>query len=116
MIQKPDLGPRSALRVIVLGFLLAAVAAGCGKGVTKPTPLPPLSRVVISEGSDTTVVADTLQVGGSLQFGATVYDQNGAPVATSALSWTSTAPAVCTVISSGRATGMGEGEARLIVT
>ncbi len=116
MIVRSDLGPRTALRPLFLGFLLAAVAAGCGKGVTKPAPLPPLSRVVISEGSDTTVVADTLQVGGSLQFGATAYDQSGAPLANPPFSWTSTAPAVCTVISSGRATGVGEGEAQLIVS
>src|SRR2546426_53236 len=42
---------RAALVVLVATLL----AAGCGKGVVRPIPLPPLSRVVIAQGGDTTV-------------------------------------------------------------
>jgi photosystem II stability/assembly factor-like uncharacterized protein len=94
----------------------AAIAGGCGKGVTKPFILPPLSRVVIAQGGDTTVVTDTLKVGFALQFTAVAFDTGGAPVPAAPLAWSSSQPAIFGVTASGRATGLGEGRGLIVVT
>src|SRR2546426_7839675 len=102
---------RAALVVLVATLL----AAGCGKGVVRPIPLPPLSRVVIAQGGDTTVVADTLKVGFTLQFTAKAFDLGGNPVPGAPLAWGSTVPAVFDVSPSGLLTGLEEGEGLLRV-
>jgi len=111
-----DSRPHCVWRPVVAAALVAAtLAAGCGKGVTRPIVVPPLSRVVIAAGGDTTVVADTLLVGGTLQFLATAFDTGGSPVPGAPLHWSSTEPAIFGVTSSGRVTGLGEGQALLVV-
>ena len=104
---------RRCARAAVLAA--AVLAAGCGKGVTRPIVIPPLSRVVIAQGGDTTVVADTLLVGGTLQFTATAFDTGGSPVPGAPLRWSSIEPAIFGVTSGGRVTGLGEGQALLVV-
>src|SRR5262245_50415926 len=65
-----------------LGLLaVALLAAGCSGGGGSSIVIPPLSRVVISFGGDTTVVADTLNVGLNEDFDAIAYDLSGNPVA-----------------------------------
>jgi hypothetical protein len=98
-------------------LLAAAVAvSGCEGGVNSPLVIPPLSRVVIAQAGDTTVVADTLNTGGNLQFTAIAFDPNGFPVPGLPLAWSSSVPGVFAVSPSGLVTAAGEGQALLIVT
>jgi photosystem II stability/assembly factor-like uncharacterized protein len=92
--------------------LLAATAilAGCSnKSPVKPATKP-LSRVVLSAH------ADTLTVGGQLQFVATAYDTNDVATGEVSIFWQSTDPAVCRVTGSGLVTAMGEGSAFVIAS
>lgn len=117
MASNRDSGlPRVARAASAVVMLLAAIAAaGCGnKTLVAPIVLPPLSRVVIAVGGDTTVVADTVKTNATLQFTAVAYDTLGAPVAAAAAYWTSTNPDVFTVDGSGRVSGKAEGAALLI--
>lgn len=102
-------------RALLLPAAAALFLAGCGEDspVAPEPPLPPLSRVVIALGADTLVAGDTLAVGQSLQFSATVYDTGNAVVATS-VAWSSSNPGVFTVNGAGRVTGAGEGGALLV--
>ena len=98
-----------------LGLLAAALlAAGCGNDSSTSIVIPPLSRVVISIGGDTTVVADTVSAGLHLDFDATAYDLSGTPVAGLPFTWRSTNSLVFAVNRDGRVLGVGEGEALLI--
>jgi photosystem II stability/assembly factor-like uncharacterized protein len=93
---------------------VALLAAGCSGGGGSSILIPPLSRVVISLGGDTTVVADTLNVGIHLEFNATAYDLSGNPVSGLPFTWRSTNPLVFAVNRDGRVLGVGEGDALLI--
>ena len=53
--------------------------------------------------------ADTVNVGQTAQFTATLIDLHGNPVSGPAVTWTSSAPAVATVDASGLATGVSPG-------
>jgi photosystem II stability/assembly factor-like uncharacterized protein len=101
---------RAGLCLLALGLL----AAGCSGGGSSSILVPPLSRVVISLGGDTLVVADTLDVGIHVDFDATAYDLSGNPVAGLPLTWRSTVQQVFAVNRDGRVLGVGEGRALLI--
>ncbi len=110
-------GIRAAGAAAAIAPLLVVLAlAGCGKKTPfKPVPLPLLSRVVMSVGADTTVVADTVKVGATLQFSAVAYDTGGSAVQGTLFTWSSSDPGVFTVDGSGRVTARGEGGALLFV-
>ena len=105
---------RATAGALVLCAALAVTLSGCSETVDPVTPmvLPPLSRIVIALGADTTVVADTLNLGGGLTFSATIRDTGNA-VVNAPPTWTSSNPAVFTVNSAGGVSGVGEGSARL---
>ncbi len=107
---KPDRTRRPlGLLVLLLGL---APLAGCDCTSTLPvvpSPLPPLSAVVVSPASD------TLRVGESRQFTAVAYDTLGQPVGGAVFAWTSGDPGVFTVTKAGRVTGVGDGLALLVV-
>jgi uncharacterized protein YjdB len=67
------------------------------------------SRVVISP------VADTMAVGGSVQFSATTFDSNGNQIS-AGVAWSSSAVGVATVNGSGLAAGVGAGVTSIIAT
>jgi len=116
--MKIDLNPRliSARAAAVFALLAAAIlAAGCGGGGATSIVVPPLSRVVISLASDTTVVADTLNIGVHQDFDAIAYDLSGNPVPGLPFTWRSTQSAVFAVNRDGRVLGIGEGDALLVV-
>jgi photosystem II stability/assembly factor-like uncharacterized protein len=98
---------------IALGAILAM--AGCSSSPTTPIVVPPLSRVVIAFGADTTVVADTIGVGFTQQYSATPFDQSGNPVPGMPLAWRTTSAVVLRSNNAGRVLGVGEGGALLIV-
>jgi photosystem II stability/assembly factor-like uncharacterized protein len=87
-----------------LAAALAVASAGCGKSnPTAPTPMPPLSAVIL------TPVTDTLQVGQFAKFTATALDTLGAVVGNATFSWTSSNPNVFTVDGFGQVHGRSEG-------
>src|SRR5580765_3104574 len=112
-IHVPSIRART-LSCLALGIcLLPALGCSTNSNPAAPVMLPPLSRVVISLASDTTVTADTLQIAQSHTFAATVRDTGNAIVNTT-VGWSSTNLNVFTVSSSGVAVGHGEGGAWLI--
>jgi photosystem II stability/assembly factor-like uncharacterized protein len=93
-----------------LAFLLLLAALGPVGGCdctrtnpVAPTPLPPLSAVVVTPASD------TLRVGEDDQLVAVALDTLGAPVAGAGFTWTSGDPSVVSVSAAGRITGVGDG-------
>ena len=108
---------RATAGALLLGLALIFAVAGCSSSddPTNPFVLPPLSRIVIALGSDTTVVADTLALGGGLTFSATIHDTGNAVVPTTPI-WTSSNPAVFTVNSAGGVSAIGEGSAWLFAS
>ena len=97
---------RSALRLVLL--LALAPIGGCECTSTLPvvpSPLPPLSVIVISPATD------TLRVSEVVQFSAVAYDTLGAAVAGAGFTWTSGDPAVFTVTRAGRVIGVADGSA-----
>jgi photosystem II stability/assembly factor-like uncharacterized protein len=110
---RSSLGATLAAGAVAL--LLAAFAlVGCGKGPTAPAPLPPISRVVLSLGGDTTVVADTIRVGDTPLFVATAYDTAGVALPGVPFDWSSSSGSVFTVGTGGQVSAVGEGEALLV--
>lgn len=105
-----------AWTLVAAAFAVLALA-GCESSPTAPVPaLPPLSRVVISFAGDTTVTHDTLTIGSSATYAATIRDTGNA-VVSAAVQWTSSDPQVFSVIrATGVVTARGEGVAWLIVT
>src|SRR5262245_52896550 len=107
---------RTGAALIAAAALAAMLAVtGCSNSPTTPIVIPPLSRVVIAFGADTTVAADTLGVGITQQYSATPFDQSGNPVAGLPLAWRTTDAGVLRANNTGRVLGFGEGEALLIV-
>lgn len=85
----------------------------CGGGTTPPdtTPVDPpaLTRI------DLTAPVSSVAIGGTLQLTATPRDQSGR-VMTATLTWTSSAPAVATVTSTGLVTALTSGAATIQAT
>jgi DNA/RNA endonuclease G (NUC1) len=90
---------------IVAFSTLALACAGGGDGGTAPAPI--LSVVV-------TPALDTIPVGDSTVFTATVTDAKGAPAAGTTITWRSTNSAVATVSATGRVTGVTAGGSSII--
>ncbi|MBV6521942.1 MAG: hypothetical protein MNPFHGCM_02086 [Gemmatimonadaceae bacterium] len=90
--------------------LLGSACGGGGKGpditLTPPTP----TRI------DVTPAAVTLDVGGSQQLGATVYDQNGQTMFAQTPVWSSLNTGVVSVTASGFATAVGAGATKVSAT
>jgi len=115
MISFRLLRPFRLLAALAPGAALVALC-GCESTPTSPpTPLPPLSRVVISDDGDTTVTADTLAMGDAVAFTAAVYDTGNAVVITS-VSWSSSNSGVMSVAGNGTVTARGEGFAWLFAS
>jgi hypothetical protein len=96
---------------VVRGLTGAAIAVGalgawaCGEA-TKP--LPQVASVVV-----TSPIGARLAVGRTAQLVAVAHDGSGAALPSVAFSWTSSAPSVAEVSSSGLVTGRAEGTATI---
>ncbi len=119
MIRNLSEATRRAPAWLALAGVLGLAAAGCDSSPvpTQPVvPFPPLSRVVIALGADTTFAADTIDAGSQLLLSAEVRDTGNAIVTDPAPTWSSTNAAVARVSTSGAVTAVAEGEAWIIVT
>lgn len=93
--------------VLVLGLPFGAVSCGGDGGPTAPTP-PPATVTGLAITSST----DLLKINQSGTFTATATMSNGSTAIVTA-TWRTDNPAVATVDSSGRVTGMASGEASI---
>ena len=95
---------------LVLAFGLPFAVASCGGGDGSPTaPTPPPATVT---GLAITSSTDLLKISQAGTFVATATMSNGS-TATVAATWRTDNPAVATVDSNGRVTGVGSGEASI---
>src|SRR5262245_18862935 len=81
--------------VVLVGVITGGGCGGSdGNGINNP-PTPVLTSIGVS------LTTSTLNVGQSTTATATGADQNGAPIATGTVTWSSSATTVATVSSSG---------------
>ena len=98
---------RRATRFATLAFLAALAACG-GSDEPKPNPKPTTVATV-----RVTPQSSTVDVGLTLQLGATTVDALGAVVAGRTVTWASLQPAIATVSAAGLVTGVGAGSATI---
>jgi photosystem II stability/assembly factor-like uncharacterized protein len=102
---------RAALSFALILCLGALAVAGCGgDDGASPQPDDYYGSLVIAKA------ADTLRVGESITFSATVTDTAGQPVTNPRLTWTSSDPVVAEVDGGGRATGLREGTTVIVAS
>jgi hypothetical protein len=89
--------------------LFALVLAACGGDSTSP-PAPRLTTLTA------TVAAPSIVAGTTTTASVTGRDQQGQPIATGAVTWTSSSAAVATVDGAGTVTGVSAGNATLTAT
>ena len=107
-------GKRIVARVAT-GLSLLAILS-CGDSATAPpqTAPPPAPRPATVSVSPST--AELTAVGATVQLAADVRDQNGQPLAGTAVTWASSATSVATVNTSGQVTAAGNGTATITAT
>lgn len=98
---------RLSARALALA-MLALVAAGCSDD--SPTTPPELTTLTVTLPESSIVMGDTTTAA------ATGADQDGEPIATGTVTWSSTAEAVATVSAAGVVTGVGAGTAEIVAT
>lgn len=95
-----------SLSISVLASLAMMASLGCGGGSSFAKTAPPKTLSALAVSPATT----TLAVGASEQFNATAtYSDSSTAIVTSAVSWTSSAPGVATIDSSGMVRGVAAG-------
>ncbi|MGH2689143.1 MAG: YCF48-related protein [Actinomycetota bacterium] len=99
------------MAALLLGLSLVGFSGiSCSSSTDPSQPPVPLDSIYISSP------AETLVVGGSLQYGFVAFDTSGTLVPSPGLSWASTDPLVAAVDTRGRVTGIGEGTATITAT
>lgn len=109
--------PTIALRSLVKGgislfFALAISSCGDGGegGITPPSGPKPVATVVVSP------TTATIDVGGMVQFSATLLDAEGQTLSGRSITWSVSPPSVASISASGLATGSVGGEATVFAT
>jgi len=100
------------------GYLLLAAALACGGGgspnetgpSTPPTPTPVLTTINVA------LSVAQIQVGQTATATASGLDQNGAPIATGTVSWSSSNTNVAVIAQTGAITAVGAGTTQIIAT
>ena len=107
MMRRQSLWSRALLALAVLGVLAAGFAAcGGGSGGAGPAPVP--TTLTISPNGGTLNA-----VGATLQLAATVKDQNGQPIASPTVTWSSLATSVAAVSTTGLVAAVANGTAQI---
>ena len=99
-------------RVGVAAALAALAAAACGEEEPVAPPPPPVATTV----EVAPAMADLTALGETVQFTATVSDQNGNVMTGAAVTWASSANATATVDANGLVTAAGNGTATITAT
>ncbi len=109
---------RDPLYRFMAGCLLAVAAAACGGGSgdggKPPTAPPPPARVLTTV--TVSLSAATIQVGQTATATAAGLDQNGAAIATGAVSWSTGSPSIATVSEAGVVSGVAPGQVSIVAT
>lgn len=106
---------RTTLRILLAG---AVLMAGCGDETSAPdptsppTPEPPRPATVAVSPSTASLDA----IGASIPLNAAVTDQNGNAMGQAPVTWSSSAPNVATVSSTGLVTAVANGSATITAT
>lgn len=94
---------------VVVVFILVRCGGGSGTDVAPtPRPTPVVTAVTV------TLASALVRVGQSTTASASAIDQNGAPIATGSVSWSSSNTSVATVTQAGVVTGVSAGIAQII--
>ena len=88
-------------------------ASGNGSSSTVLTVIAPIATVASVVVAPATA---TITQGGTQQFTATAYDASSQPITGATFTWSSSAPTVATVSSTGLASGVGAGDATISAT
>ncbi len=92
------------------GTVTITATAGSASGTATATVVQQVSNVAVSPATDTLVAGDTLRLS------AVAADANGHPVAEAEFSWASSDTLVAVVDDAGLVTGVGAGQAEVMVT
>jgi len=93
----------------IASLLSLALVAACGDSTSTAVDVD-VDRILLSPATA------SVDVGGTVQFEASVLGSNGVPVSGQAVSWASTAPAVATVNSTGLVTAVSVGTTEISAT
>ena len=104
--------PRSPIPTLVL-LAGAAWVVACGDGATEPPPPDPPRATAVAV---TPATAEFAALGETVQFTASVRDQNGREMAGAVVTWTTGNAAVATVDASGLVRAAGNGTATITAT
>src|ERR1017187_985583 len=100
--------PTNACRLLV-SVAVALAIASCGGASTTTTPPPPTTVATVAVSP----AAATLTASQTVQLTATPKDSNGNALSGYTITWSSTAPGVASVSSSGLVTGVAVGTASI---
>lgn len=106
----PSRGLSRAVRFAVLSLVLSCSGGKDGGPTAPKAPPPTLTSLTVS------LSASTVAVGQSVTATATGTDQNGAPIATGAISWSTGSPTIATVNASGAVNGITAGQTSVIAS
>ena len=106
--QRYDAARTRAVRGVLAGCLLLAVGCGDGDSPTAPSATPTPTGVAVTHSAESTIF-----IGNEVEFEATVTLSDGSTDAASEVTWTSDAPAVAVVSTSGLVTAVAAGEATI---
>jgi uncharacterized protein YjdB len=93
-------------RPLLLALVLGAAACGYRSSPSQP-PTPDVKSVSLSPANP------TLSVGQTVQLIATPYDSHGQPVSGLTVAWTSGAPSIASVDSTGLVHGLAAGDTQI---
>ncbi len=100
----PTFPQMRAIRSLLTAVAVLGVAFVFGCSDSKPTGPPPIYSSIVISGPDTVLI------GGSVVFTATVIDTGGNPVASPTLTFQSSSVGVATINNAGNAQGVSEGD------
>ncbi|MEP7028425.1 MAG: YCF48-related protein [Candidatus Eisenbacteria bacterium] len=106
----PHIPQMRAMRTLVTAAAACGLAFVLGCSDSKPLGPPPIYSSIVISGPDTVLI------GGSVTFSATVIDTGGNPVASPGLTFSTSASGVASINNAGVAQGVSEGDVTVRAT